>query len=60
MMKCPICQSPGHTRSSEYLSEIVKTIYYRCSNLDCSCTFTATEYISKIISRPENGKVVHL
>jgi len=52
-IKCPFCLQISHCRSSQYLSDSVKRIYYQCKNLDCSCTFTALENVEKIISKPE-------
>nr|EMD8447774.1 ogr/Delta-like zinc finger family protein [Yersinia enterocolitica]EMD8447793.1 ogr/Delta-like zinc finger family protein [Yersinia enterocolitica] len=43
MMRCPVCRHASHTRSSRYLSEQTKEVYYQCQNLDCSCTFKTVE-----------------
>ncbi|ENJ4528376.1 ogr/Delta-like zinc finger family protein [Yersinia enterocolitica] len=52
MMRCPVCRHASHTRSSRYLSEQTKEVYYQCQNLDCSCTFKTVESLDRIITRP--------
>ncbi|ERK06817.1 Phage late gene regulator [Pantoea sp. AS-PWVM4] len=52
-LKCPECGTTAHTRTSAYESASVKRIWYQCTNLDCSCTFTALESVEKIIMKPQ-------
>ncbi len=52
-LKCPFCTKMAHCRSSQYETDSVKRTYYQCTNLDCSCTFTALERVDNIISKPE-------
>jgi len=52
-LKCPECGTTAHTRTSAYESATVKRTWYQCTNLDCSCTFTALESVEKIIMKPQ-------
>ncbi|WP_081401715.1 ogr/Delta-like zinc finger family protein [Acinetobacter nectaris] len=52
MMKCPICRSSSHTRTSRYITDQTKEIYYQCQNINCSATFKTSETIDKVISTP--------
>ncbi|WP_448684396.1 ogr/Delta-like zinc finger family protein [Enterobacter cloacae] len=52
-LKCPECGTTAHTRTSAYESAIVKRTWYQCTNLDCSCTFTALESVERIIMKPQ-------
>lgn len=56
MMKCPICRTVSHTRSSEYVTDTLKYVYYQCRNVECSCTFKTTEHVCKLISIPKDCK----
>jgi len=51
-LKCPECESIAHTRTSAYEAPSVKRTWYQCTNLNCSCTFTALESVEKIIVKP--------
>ncbi len=51
-LKCPECASMAHTRTSAYEAPSVKRTWYQCTNLNCSCTFTALESVEKIIMKP--------
>jgi len=42
----------AHTRTSAYEAPSVKRTWYQCTNLNCSCTFTALESVEKIIMKP--------
>ncbi|MCF9035225.1 ogr/Delta-like zinc finger family protein, partial [Acinetobacter nectaris] len=35
MMKCPICKHAAHTRTSRYITDTIKEIYYQCQNVEC-------------------------
>ncbi|MBJ9085827.1 MULTISPECIES: ogr/Delta-like zinc finger family protein [Citrobacter] len=52
MMHCPFCKSPAHTRTSRYLSETVKQLYYQCTNILCSATFRTMESVDSVIQPP--------
>ncbi|MCF8998269.1 ogr/Delta-like zinc finger family protein [Acinetobacter nectaris] len=52
MMKCPICKHAAHTRTSRYITDTIKEIYYQCQNVECSATFKAIESLDRIISQP--------
>lgn len=52
MMYCRFCKSAAHTRTSRYLSETVKQIYYQCTSVVCSASFRAMESVDKIIQSP--------
>ena len=52
MLRCPICRSASHTRTSRYISEQTKESYYQCQNIECSCSFKSVESVDKIISQP--------
>lgn len=45
MMKCPHCQEKAIIRSSEYLSPLVRKMYYQCKNVTCSFSFVALETV---------------
>ncbi len=51
-MKCPLCASPTHTKSSRYLNEHIKERYFQCTNLKCSASFRTAEQFVNMISRP--------
>ncbi|WP_188474415.1 ogr/Delta-like zinc finger family protein [Hafnia psychrotolerans] len=51
MMRCPLCRSAAHIRTSRYITEQTKEAYYQCTNLDCSCAFKTLESIIKVIKR---------
>lgn len=53
MMKCPVCKHAAHTRTSRYITDTMKEIYYQCRNVECSATFKAIESVDRIISKPE-------
>lgn len=53
MMRCPVCQHNSHTRTSRYLTETAKEIYYQCRNIECSCTFKTIESLDKLITAPD-------
>lgn len=55
MMRCPFCNCSSHTRTSRYLSDRTKEVYYQCQNIQCSSTFKTIESIEKIISKPMFG-----
>ena len=55
MMRCPVCQHNSHTRTSRYLTETAKEIYYQCRNIECSCTFKTIESLDKLITSPETS-----
>ncbi|MCC3742073.1 ogr/Delta-like zinc finger family protein [Rouxiella badensis] len=52
MLRCPLCRSASHTRTSRYISEQTKESYYQCQNIECSCSFKSVESVDKIISQP--------
>lgn len=52
MMRCPACTHASHTRTSRYLSERTKEVYYQCQNMTCSCTFKTIESVDKILCQP--------
>lgn len=52
MLRCPLCRSASHTRTSRYISEQTKEAYYQCQNIECSCSFKSVESLDKIISQP--------
>ena len=52
MMHCPFCKCPAHTRTSRYLSETVKQVYYQCTNILCSATFRTMESVDSVIRPP--------
>ncbi|WP_431297175.1 ogr/Delta-like zinc finger family protein [Rahnella sp. PAMC 25559] len=54
-MRCPLCSSVAHIRTSRYITEKTKESYYQCTRLECSCAFKTNESISKIVKR-ENLK----
>ena len=54
MMHCPFCKCPAHTRTSRYLSETVKQLYYQCTNVMCSATFRTMESVDSVIQPPSN------
>ena len=44
---CPHCGGRGHARTSERLSRMVRKLYYRCFNPECTMRWTAhLEFIS--------------
>ena len=55
MMRCPICNQTSHTRTSRYLTDGIKEVYYQCQNLQCSSTFKTIESIEKILSKPSTN-----
>lgn len=55
MMRCPLCSSVAHIRTSRYITEQTKESYYQCIRLECSCAFKTNESVSKIVKR-ENLK----
>ena len=52
-MKCPICRGASHTRTSRYITQMTKEVYYQCRTIECSATFKTLESIDKIISQPQ-------
>jgi len=52
-MKCPLCASPTHTKSSRYLCDHIKERYCQCTNLKCSATFRTAEQFVHMVSSPE-------
>nr|WP_154899239.1 ogr/Delta-like zinc finger family protein [Serratia ficaria] len=52
MMRCPLCTHSSYTRTSRYVTERTKEVYYQCQSLSCSCTFKAIESVDKILSHP--------
>ncbi|WP_414165530.1 ogr/Delta-like zinc finger family protein [Superficieibacter sp. BNK-5] len=52
MMHCPFCKSAAQTRTSRYLSEKVRQIYYQCTSVVCPASFRAMESVDKIIQSP--------
>ncbi len=52
-MKCPNCRHASHTRTSRYITQTIKEIYYQCQNVNCSATFKATESFDHWISEPQ-------
>ncbi|WP_229920969.1 ogr/Delta-like zinc finger family protein [Rahnella victoriana] len=54
-MRCPLCNSVSHIRTSRYITEQIKESYYQCTRLECSCAFKTNESVSKIVKR-ENLK----
>ncbi|WP_016854080.1 MULTISPECIES: ogr/Delta-like zinc finger family protein [Halomonas] len=52
MMRCPVCESSAHTRTSRYITRTMKEAYYQCQSISCSCTFKTIESLEKIISAP--------
>lgn len=58
MMHCPFCQCPTRTRTSRYLSETVKQIYYQCTNILCSATFRTMESLDTIIRPPSENDLM--
>ncbi|RJT41517.1 ogr/Delta-like zinc finger family protein [Rahnella woolbedingensis] len=55
MMRCPLCSSVSHIRTSRYITEQTKESNYQCTRLECSCAFKTNESVSKIVKR-ENLK----
>ncbi|MCS3425253.1 putative C2H2 Zn-finger protein [Rahnella sp. BIGb0603] len=55
MMRCPLCSSVSHIRTSRYITEQTKESYYQCTRLECSCAFKTNESVSKIVKK-ENLK----
>lgn len=55
-MKCPLCQSESHTRSSRYMTPDTIERYMQCRNIECSATFKTVEQFCKFISKPEKQK----
>lgn len=53
MMKCPLCGSTAHTRSSRELSSETKERYNQCQNINCGATFVSHETLSKFITKPQ-------
>lgn len=51
MMRCPLCSSVSHIRTSRYITEQTKESYYQCTRLECSCVFKTNESVSKIVKR---------
>ncbi|BDI51970.1 TPA: ogr/Delta-like zinc finger family protein [Escherichia coli] len=45
MMKCPHCDGKAIIRSSEYMSPLVRKLYYQCKNVNCSFSFIAMETV---------------
>ncbi|MGE4430902.1 MAG: ogr/Delta-like zinc finger family protein [Sphingobium sp.] len=50
VMNCPACGAKALCRSSLEISPTYRSLYYRCENLACSMTFSASLAFEKIIS----------
>lgn len=49
-MNCPVCGSRGNCRSSEEETPEFRRLYYRCPNIICGMTWTATLAFERTIS----------
>ncbi|WJV54489.1 ogr/Delta-like zinc finger family protein [Pectobacteriaceae bacterium CE90] len=58
MMKCPLCGSAAHTRSSYEVTSTTKERYNQCTNINCGHTFISHETYVRSISRPETVQPV--
>ena len=54
-MHCPNCGKASHTRSSRYIGDGLKELYYQCTNVHCSATFRTREEFVNWISKPDNS-----
>lgn len=50
VVRCPVCNHRGHTRTSEELSPETRRLYYRCSNFKCGMTWQAILSFEKVVS----------
>jgi hypothetical protein len=46
------------TRTSRYITERTKEVYYQCKSLTCSCTFKTVESVDKILCQPIQAQPV--
>ncbi|WJV52962.1 ogr/Delta-like zinc finger family protein [Pectobacteriaceae bacterium CE90] len=52
MMKCPLCGSAAHTRSSYEVTSTTKERYNQCTNINCGHTFISHETYVRAIMTP--------
>ncbi|WP_407647856.1 ogr/Delta-like zinc finger family protein [Acinetobacter rathckeae] len=58
-MKCPICGSASHIRTSRYITKMTKEAYYQCRNTNCSATFKTNESVVQILQQPRSAYEHH-
>ena len=49
-MRCPVCNSHCHARTSEELSPETRRLWYQCINVECSMSFTSLLSFERIVS----------
>jgi hypothetical protein len=47
---CPHCEAAAHVRSSRAVTDMVRQLFYACTNFECGCTFGAQLEITHQIS----------
>ncbi|WP_413528282.1 ogr/Delta-like zinc finger family protein [Rahnella inusitata] len=56
-MRCPLCSSVSHIRTSRYITEQTKESYYQCTRLECSCAFKKMKVLVKSLKeKTRSGK----
>ena len=57
MMRCPLCNTAGHTREAAYLEDGSKEMIVQCRNVYCSATFVTNESLFMAVNSIQQPRI---